>query len=141
MPERRLLRLAAIWVLWLLILRLKSNVRGFFRRVSDPAAFFVNLPQGKTSTERPPAADPALERTLRARNERNAVAVQTHDAEPQIAVDAEDAAVRLGVAPATSERIPGAAGQAIGAGWRRSEAAFERIRSINARKAGAICRC
>ncbi len=74
-------------------LRLKSDVRGYFRRLPDPAAFFVDLPQGHTSADRPSAADSALERTLHARNARNAVAVRTHDAETQIADYSEDAVV------------------------------------------------
>lgn len=74
-------------------LRLKSDVRGYFRRLPNPAAFFVDLPQGDISTERPSAADPELERTLRARNMRNAEAVRNHDAEAKIADYADDAVI------------------------------------------------
>jgi S-formylglutathione hydrolase FrmB/ketosteroid isomerase-like protein len=72
-------------------LRLKSDVRGYLRPLPDPAAFFVAMPEGKAPG--PWSADIRLAQTLQARNDRNAVAVQTYDAEAKIVEYADDAVI------------------------------------------------
>jgi S-formylglutathione hydrolase FrmB/ketosteroid isomerase-like protein len=74
-------------------LRLKTDVRGYFRPLPNPAAFFVAMPNDEAPARAPASADPELERVLRARNDRNAIAVQTYDAETKIADYADDAVI------------------------------------------------
>ncbi|TGX52878.1 nuclear transport factor 2 family protein [Sphingomonas gei] len=74
-------------------LRLKADAWGYFRPLADPAAFFVALPQGDAPARRRSVADLRLARTLQARNDRNAIAVRTYDAEAKIADYADDAVI------------------------------------------------
>jgi ketosteroid isomerase-like protein/enterochelin esterase-like enzyme len=68
-------------------LKLKADVRGYFRPLPDPAAFVVAIP-----AEAPPIVPAsALAARLDAANRANARAVQDHDVAPQLALYADDA--------------------------------------------------
>jgi ketosteroid isomerase-like protein len=72
-------------------LTLKADVAGYLRPLPDPAAFFVALSELPPPAQIP--ADPRLADILKARNDRNARAVQTHDAAAKIADYADDAII------------------------------------------------
>ncbi|MEP7006182.1 MAG: alpha/beta hydrolase-fold protein [Sphingomonas bacterium] len=74
-------------------LRLKADVSGYFRQLPDPAAFYVAMPEGQPPARDPSSADLRLAETLKARNDRNAQAVQTYDAAAKIADYADDAVI------------------------------------------------
>lgn len=74
-------------------LRLKADVWGYLRPLPDPAAFFVAMPEGGNRAPGGPATVGGLAEVLKARNDRNAIAVQTYDAEAKIAEYADDAVI------------------------------------------------
>lgn len=74
-------------------LRLKADVYGYFRPLPDPAAFFVAMREAQPPRRPLTRAEQQLADTLQTRNERNAIAVQTYDAEAKIEDYADDAVI------------------------------------------------